>query len=116
MDWSGDYSMLLHSIEDNIENINGIKSLDNLNIRKRNRESTASSVDATDLTPNKYNSANIRLSLQLDESKLLNEELTDKLNYQKDEFERERDRYARQLQFMLVFYNWNRFKQETNIL
>jgi len=92
--------MILRGVEDNIEHhVND-------GPRKRMRADSITIRDDEENTEDAMNksthstSSVIRMSLQLDEAKLQNEELTDKLKAERDAFTRDKEKFIRQLQFL----------------
>jgi chromosome segregation ATPase len=97
-----DYSMILHAVEDNITDVINISDSDNENDDESNNSHGESSCGENEEGNQSImsNSGNMQMVLQLDNVKLKNEELCDKLRTQKDDFTREKDKYLRQLQFL----------------
>jgi hypothetical protein len=103
-DWGGDYSMILHNIEDNLDY--------HITHRKRPRGgkddvdlTVSSSGEPHDLDTSMSfsvvnSSSSMRLNLQIDELKLQIEELNEKLRLVKDDQMREKEKMIRQLQFL----------------
>ena len=107
MSWGSgkDYSMILHAVEDNINDVINISDSDNDDENMKNDENNVIVAKSDnefddDMVSTMSASGNMRLEFQLDDAKLKIEELRDNLNIQSDEFNREKDKYLRQLQFM----------------
>jgi chromosome segregation ATPase len=98
-DWGGDYSMILHNVEDKLDHHLDENSA---STRKRIRADSMSLIDQDGDSFNQSitSSSVLRLNLQLDEAKIKNEELVEKINSQRDDFARQKEKYIRQLEFM----------------
>lgn len=92
--------MILHNVEDKLDH-----HLDD-NISSSRKRIRAESLSIIDQDGDSFNqsiggsSSMLRLNLQLDEIKIRNEELLEKLTSQSSDFARQKEKYIRQLEFM----------------
>ena len=99
-DWGGDYSMILHNVEDKLDHH---LADENSTKRKRIRGDSVSLIEQDSESSFSHSmtaSSMLRINLQLDEARIKNEELAERLQSQKDEFHRQKEKYVRQLEFM----------------
>jgi chromosome segregation ATPase len=107
--WSGEYSMILHNIEDNLDSHlphpptsqrKRIRSYDNENEENESFGEKNESVDLNTSMNLVSVSNNVRLNIQISELKLSLTELTEKLASCQQEATREKEKFIRQLQFL----------------
>eukprot|EP00603_Paraphysomonas_imperforata_P004455 CAMPEP_0114419764 /NCGR_PEP_ID=MMETSP0103-20121206/4203_1 /TAXON_ID=37642 ORGANISM="Paraphysomonas imperforata, Strain PA2" /NCGR_SAMPLE_ID=MMETSP0103 /ASSEMBLY_ACC=CAM_ASM_000201 /LENGTH=770 /DNA_ID=CAMNT_0001588209 /DNA_START=17 /DNA_END=2329 /DNA_ORIENTATION=- len=97
--------MILHAVEDNIADVIDISDSDDDNggDESSHREDSTCTSDVDEDVHNMSvmsTSGKMQIELELDDVKLKNEELQDKLKAQRDGFNRDKEKYLRQLQFL----------------